>query len=68
MKPIEYLQDTDFRRNVSVPFKTSTRTSWQNAHSNKTKPPDVGKYTPIYKQIEPVKKMVVIRDEHQHIG
>jgi hypothetical protein len=38
------------------------------AHASKTSPPDVGKYTPVYKQLDSDKKEAKIRDEHQHIG
>jgi hypothetical protein len=31
-------------------------------------PPDVGKYTPKYEIVDTVKKVVIIREKHRHLG
>ena len=67
-KPIDFLKDVEFRRNVSGAFKSTTREQWQNSHSNKTNPPEVGKYNPLYKQLDADKKAVSIPNEPKHLG
>jgi hypothetical protein len=34
--PIEYLKDREFRKTVSVSFKSQTRDTYNQAHANKT--------------------------------
>lgn len=49
-------------------FKSTTRENWQLAHASKTNPPDVAKYTPIYRYLDSDPKSAVVRDEHLHVG
>jgi len=67
-KPIDLLKDIEFRRGVQPAFKSTTRDNWQQAHASKTNPPDVAKYTPIYRYLDSDPKAAVVRDEHLHIG
>lgn len=68
VKPIELLKDVEFRKGVQPAFKSTTRDAWQTSHASKTNPPDVGKYTPQYRQLDPDLKSAVVRDEHLHLG
>ena len=49
LKPIDLLKDLEFRRSVLPAFKSTTREQWISSHASKTMPPDVGKYTPLYR-------------------
>ena len=68
VKPIELLKDVEFRKGVQPAFKSTSREQWQTSHASKTNPPDVGKYTPQYRQLDPDLKSAVVRDEHLHLG
>ena len=62
------MKDSEFRRNTHSSFKGTSRDQWSSSHSNKTMPPDVGKYTPKYEIVDTVKKVVIIREKHRHLG
>lgn len=66
--PIVLLKDVDIRRKVQGAFKSTTREAWNQAHSSKTKPPEVGKYKPKYDQIETDLKAITIRDIQPNVG
>ena len=68
IKPIDFLKDVEFRRNVMGAFKTTTREKHYKATESKTLPPAVGKYKPCYDQTESLAKPVHIMQEHAHIG
>ncbi len=67
-KPIDLLQDLEFRRGVQPAFKSTTRNHWQEAHASKTNPPDVGKYTPRYDVLDSDKKATSFVKEHDPEG
>lgn len=66
--PFVLLKDLEVRKKVQGAFKSTTRNAWQAAHANSTNPPDVGKYKPLFKQVDSDTKVANIRDIQKNIG
>ena len=62
------LNDSTHRKNITSSFNATSRNAWQDAHSSKTNPPDIGKYKPHYGHVWAPIKDTFMRQTPPNLG